>query len=156
MSTPPYPLQPEPMKTSWLEHRPLWKIPLGCLTLILLIGVSAIILITIITTSFHNSEVYKQAMARAAENSRVRDAIGEPIRSAWLFERKRQHRLRESFDSYFWCARERRDPRRRIQDWWNLAVYLPASKRGWPAGMHRSAVDPTSRTGLLSGGAACI
>ncbi len=84
MSTPPYPLQPEPMKKSWLEHRPLWKIPLGCLTLFLLLGVSATVLITIVTTSFHNSEVYKQAMARAAENSRVRDAIGEPIRSAWL------------------------------------------------------------------------
>ena len=84
MSTPPYPLHPEPMKKSWLEQHPHWKIPLGCLTLLLLIGVFATILTTIITTSFHRSDVYKQAMTKAAENSQVRQEIGEPIRSAWL------------------------------------------------------------------------
>ena len=84
MSTPPYPLQPEPMKKSWLEHRPLWKIPLGCLTLFLLIGVSATVLITIITTSFHNSEVYQQAMAKAAGNLQVRGQIGAPMKAGWF------------------------------------------------------------------------
>jgi hypothetical protein len=72
------------MKKTWLERRPLWKIPLGCLTLFLLMGIFATVLITIITTSFHNSEVYKQAMARAAENSQVSDALGKPLRSAWF------------------------------------------------------------------------
>jgi hypothetical protein len=72
------------MKTSWLEHRPLWKIPLGCLTLFLLIGVSATVLITIITTSFHNSEVYQQAMAKAAANLQVRGQIGAPMKAGWF------------------------------------------------------------------------
>jgi cytochrome oxidase complex assembly protein 1 len=84
MSTPPYPLHPEPMKKSWLERRPLWKIPLGFLTLLLLIGVFGSVVMTIITTSFHNSEAYKQAVAKASENSQVREAIGEPIHPAWL------------------------------------------------------------------------
>jgi len=38
MTTPPYPLHPEPMKKTWLERNPLWKIPLGCLTLFVLLA----------------------------------------------------------------------------------------------------------------------
>jgi hypothetical protein len=84
MSTPPYPLNPEPMQKSWLERRPLWKIPLGCLTLLLLIGVSVLVLLTVVTASFRNSDVYKLALAKASENSQVRELIGEPIRPGWL------------------------------------------------------------------------
>lgn len=84
MTTPPYPLHPEPLKKSWLERRPLWKIPLGCLILFLLIGIFGSIVMTIITTSFHNSDVYKQAVAKAVENSQVLDAIGEPIHPGWF------------------------------------------------------------------------
>jgi hypothetical protein len=39
---------------------------------------------TIVTTSFHNSEPYKQAVAKASADTQVREAIGEPIRPAWL------------------------------------------------------------------------
>ncbi|MGO9088154.1 MAG: cytochrome c oxidase assembly factor Coa1 family protein [Candidatus Sulfotelmatobacter sp.] len=84
MPAPPYPLHPEPTRKSWLERRPLWKIPLGCLTLLLLIAVFGLTLMTIITASFRSSDVYKQAMAKAAENQQVRDLVGEPIRAAWL------------------------------------------------------------------------
>jgi len=84
MTTPPYPLHPEPLKKSWLERRPLWKIPLGCLILFLLIGIFGSIVMTIITTTFHNSDVYKQALAKAVENSQVRGAIGEPIHPGWF------------------------------------------------------------------------
>lgn len=84
MTTPPYPLHPEPMKKSWLERNPLWKIPLGCLTLFVLIAAFAIILITVITSSFRHSDVYKQAIAQAAANPQVRERIGEPIKPDWL------------------------------------------------------------------------
>ena len=50
----------------------------------LLIGIFGSVVMTIITTSFHKSDVYKQAMAKAIENSQVRDAIGEPIHPGWL------------------------------------------------------------------------
>jgi hypothetical protein len=72
------------MKKGWLEQRTLWKILFGCLILFLLIAGFAIVLITAITASFHNSDVYKQAMAKAIENQQVRAKLGEPIQPAWL------------------------------------------------------------------------
>jgi hypothetical protein len=84
MPTPPYPLHPGPMRRSWLERRPLWKIPLGCLTLLFLIALFGLLTMTIITASFRSSDVYKQALAKAGDNEQVRDLMGEPIRPAWL------------------------------------------------------------------------
>ena len=84
MPTPPYPLHPEPTKKSWLEQHPLWKIPLGCLTLVLLFVVFGAIAVTIVVTSFRSSEVYHQAWARTTQNSQVRAQIGEPIKAAWF------------------------------------------------------------------------
>ena len=84
MTTPPYPLQPKPMKRSWIERNPLWKIPLGCLTLILLMIVFGGVTIGIVTASFRNSEVYKQAMAQASSHPQVRESIGEPLKAGWF------------------------------------------------------------------------
>ena len=84
MLTPPYPLHPAPLQRSWLERHPRWKIPLGGLTLFFLMGIFAGTLITIITMSFHGSDVYKQALAKAADSPQVREQIGEPIKPAWL------------------------------------------------------------------------
>ena len=72
------------MNKSWLERNPLWKIPLGCFTLFVLIAAFAIILMTVITSSFRHSDVYKQAIAQAAANPQVRERIGEPIKPDWL------------------------------------------------------------------------
>lgn len=72
------------MKKSWLERNPLWKIPLGCLTLFVLVTAFVIVLMTVITSSFRHSDVYKQAIAQASANSQVRVQIGEPIKPAWL------------------------------------------------------------------------
>jgi hypothetical protein len=84
MSAPPYPLHPEPMKKSWIERNPLWKIPLGCLILILLITVFGGVVMTIVTSSFRNSDVYKQALVMAEANPQVRERIGEPMNPGWL------------------------------------------------------------------------
>jgi amino acid transporter len=84
MATPPYPLNPEPLKKSWLERNPLWKIPLGCLILLLLLGLVGFVLIALISGTFHRSDVYKMAMARAAANAQVRERIGQPIESGWF------------------------------------------------------------------------
>ena len=84
MATPPYPVHPEPIKKSWLERNPLWKIPLGCLTLFLLLAAFGVILMTVITSSFRHSDVYKQAIAQATANPRVHERIGEPIKPDWL------------------------------------------------------------------------
>ena len=84
MSTPPYPLHPQPMRRSWLELHPNWKIPLGCLTLLFLAALFGLAVMAIVVASFRSSDVYKQAMAKAAESQQVRDQIGEPIQPAWL------------------------------------------------------------------------
>jgi hypothetical protein len=84
MSAPPYSLHPEPIKRSWIEQNPLWKIPLGCLTLILMIGVCGLVVMTIVMGSFHNSDVYKQALAQAEANLQIREQIGEPMKPGWL------------------------------------------------------------------------
>jgi hypothetical protein len=84
MPTAPYPLHPEPMKRSWLERNALWKIPLGCVILLGLLATFGISVMTVITSSFRRSEVYKQAMAQAAASPQVREQIGEPITPAWL------------------------------------------------------------------------
>ncbi|HTS38494.1 MAG TPA: cytochrome c oxidase assembly factor Coa1 family protein [Candidatus Solibacter sp.] len=80
MPNPPYPLHPEPMQKNWLERNPRWKIPLGCLILFFLLGVFVAVLFTVITASFRSSDVYKQAMAKAAASPQVRQTLGEPIR----------------------------------------------------------------------------
>ena len=84
MTTPPYPLHPEPTQKRWLDRHPMWKIPLGCLTLFFLGAVFVTVLFTVITASFRSSDVFKQAMARAAASPEVRAQIGEPIRAARL------------------------------------------------------------------------
>jgi len=84
MPTPPYPLHPEPLKRSWLERHALWKIPVGCLTLFLLLGVVSLIVMTGVTSYLRHNEVYKQAVAQAAASSQVRQRIGEPVKPDWL------------------------------------------------------------------------
>ena len=84
MVTPPYLHQPEPIKKSWIERNPLWKIPLGCITLLLLMAVFGIFVITIVMASFRNSDVYMRAVTMAKANSQVREEMGEPIETAWF------------------------------------------------------------------------
>ena len=72
------------MRKGWLELHPQWKIPLGFLILVLLVGGFSLIVMTAMMATYHRSEVYQQALAKAVENSQVRDQIGEPIQPAWL------------------------------------------------------------------------
>ena len=81
---PPYPLHPEPIERSWLERHAHWKIPLGCMILLLLIGIFGGGLLAIVMTSFHRSDVYKQAVERASRNPQVREHLGEPVRASWF------------------------------------------------------------------------
>jgi len=41
-------------------------------------------LFLVIEGSFHHSEVFAQAMAKARENMQVRNQIGGPLKAAWL------------------------------------------------------------------------
>jgi hypothetical protein len=72
------------MRKSWTERNPLWKIPLGCLTLLLLLAIFGTVAVTIVVGSFRSSDVYRQALAKAKESPQVRERLGEPIKPAWL------------------------------------------------------------------------
>jgi len=84
MPTAPYPLLPQPLQRGWLEHHPLWKIPLGFLIVILLTGGTGIGAISIAMVSIRHSEVYQQAMSRASQSAEVQSKIGEPLTTAWF------------------------------------------------------------------------
>jgi len=72
------------MTRSWIERHPLWKIPLGCLTLLFLMAAFSAITIGSISITFRSSDVYKQAIARAAANVQVRDQVGDPMKAGWF------------------------------------------------------------------------
>jgi hypothetical protein len=71
------------MKKSWVERHALWKIPLGLLTLLLLMLIFGIVVFTVVTTSFRHSDVYQKAMRTATSDPQVREQLGEPIKAAW-------------------------------------------------------------------------
>ena len=80
MATPPYPLSYTPVKKSWLDRHAGWKIPLGCLLLIVLLGTFVAVLFTVIEASFRKSTVYQEALARAERTPQVANRIGAPLR----------------------------------------------------------------------------
>jgi hypothetical protein len=145
MTTPPYPLHPEPIKKSWLERNPLWKIPLGCLTLFVLIAAFGIILMTVITSSFRQSDVYKLAIAQATANPQVREQIGEPIKPDWLISGE----LNVSGSSGkanlvipgIGPTRPRKHPGSRPEERRGLAIHFSPGGRREPVHRHRSIVS---------------
>lgn len=80
MSTPPYPLSYVPVKKSWLDRNAGWKIPLGCLMVIVLLGGFVAVVFTVVEMSFRKSVVYQEALNRADRNSKVASQIGVPLR----------------------------------------------------------------------------
>lgn len=79
MATPPYPLSYAPVKKSWLDRNARWKIPLGCLLVIVLLGAFVAIIFTVVEGSFRKSAVYKEALARAERDPQVASRIGVPL-----------------------------------------------------------------------------
>lgn len=77
---PPYPLVPGPVEKSWLDRHARWKIPLGCLIVILLLCAFVAIVFTVVEVSFSKSVVYQQALARAGRNPEVVSRLGEPLK----------------------------------------------------------------------------
>jgi hypothetical protein len=84
MATSPYPIVPGPFEPGWFDRHPAWKIPFACFVLIFLVGAVAAGVFLLVENSFHHSEVFAQAMARAGEDVQVRSQIGTPLTAAWL------------------------------------------------------------------------
>ena len=86
--TPPYPLVPEPVKRSWLDRHGRWKIPLGCLIVVLLFCAFVAVILTVVNVSFRNSTVYQEALARAGRSPEVVSRIGEPLQPGRIAQGK--------------------------------------------------------------------
>jgi|HubBroStandDraft_5_1064220.scaffolds.fasta_scaffold385579_2 hypothetical protein len=84
MAAPPYPIVPGPFQRGWFDQHPGWKIPFACVILIFLGGTFAGGTFLLVESSFHHSEVFVQAMARAGEDTQVRSQIGTPLTAGWL------------------------------------------------------------------------
>jgi cytochrome oxidase complex assembly protein 1 len=80
MATPRYPLSYAPVKKSWLDRNARWKIPLGCLTVIVFFGGFVAVIFTVVEVSFRKSAVYQQALDRTERNPEVANRIGVPLR----------------------------------------------------------------------------
>jgi hypothetical protein len=83
---PPYPLVPGPVTRSWLDRHARWKIPLGCLIVILLFCAFVAVIFTVLDISFRNSIVYKEALARAGRSPEVASRIGEPLQAGRVLQ----------------------------------------------------------------------
>ncbi len=80
MATPPYPLSHIPAKKSRLDRNAGWKIPLGCLIVVVFFGGFLATIFTIVETSFRKSEIYHEAINRAEQSSQIANRIGVPLR----------------------------------------------------------------------------
>jgi hypothetical protein len=80
----PYSLAPTAPEKSWLERHARWKIPIGCLIVVVLLGGFVAAVFTVVSTSFRRSYVFQEAIARAERNPQVADRIGTPLRPGWV------------------------------------------------------------------------
>lgn len=82
IKAPPYPLIPKPTGDSWLERHPHWKVLLGCVALVLLVGGFITFVLTVAEGSLRSNDAYKQSVALAQANPEVQRVIGTPFHVA--------------------------------------------------------------------------
>ena len=84
MTRAPYSLVPSPPEKNWLERNAGWKIPIGCLLVVVLLGGFVATIFAIVSLSFRKSEVFQQAIARAEKSPQIAARIGTPLHPDWL------------------------------------------------------------------------
>ncbi len=72
----PDPAAPPPPPRSWWQRNWKWVIPGGCLSILALF-------VLFFFTVFRHTDVFREAVARAEANPKVRAELGEPIREGW-------------------------------------------------------------------------
>jgi len=84
MSTPS--LDPPAPKTQkdWVQRNWKWLFPAGFIGLIIVSAAFVGGIFLLVESSFRNSDVYAQALARARANPKVIECIGQPLKAAWV------------------------------------------------------------------------
>lgn len=85
----PYPVTPPgqpapPRPKSWFERNWKWFVPLGCLGILVALGLFFGAIFGVVMASMRSNDVYREAMARASSDSRVLAELGSPIRAGFM------------------------------------------------------------------------
>jgi hypothetical protein len=71
-------------RPDWLSRNWKWVVPVGLLSILLLMAAFVGSIFLILETSFQHSDCYQQALARARSSPQVLETIGQPLVSGWL------------------------------------------------------------------------
>jgi hypothetical protein len=77
------PSTPGPPK-GWFDRNWKWILPVGCLGFVVLSSAFVGGVFLLVETSFRNSDVCAQALARAQADPQVVAGIGQPLKAGWL------------------------------------------------------------------------
>lgn len=75
--TPPRSVAPR----NWWSRNWKWFVPTGCLTILALAATFIGVIVVIAFSAIKSTDVYRQALARAQNDSRVVEALGTPVES---------------------------------------------------------------------------
>lgn len=82
-SAPPPDAPPLPRK-GWFARNWLWAVPAGCLSVLVLAVACIILAVYLLFSSFRDSEVGREALARARASQQLTEALGTPIEAGWF------------------------------------------------------------------------
>jgi Cytochrome oxidase complex assembly protein 1 len=78
------PTQPATQKPNWWTRNWKWFVPLGCLSVALLLLVFVGSILVIVFSAMKSTDVYREALARAKADPAVIEALGSPIKDGFL------------------------------------------------------------------------
>jgi hypothetical protein len=73
-----------PQHKGWFGRNWKWFVPVGCLSMVLMIGVFVAAVAYFALGSIKSSYVYQEAIAKTRGNAAVVRELGEPIEPGWL------------------------------------------------------------------------
>src|SRR5687768_6290156 len=82
-ATPPRPRPPQPQPRGWWSRNWKWVVPVGCLTVLLLLAASVAAIAFFVFNLIRRTDVYKDALARASTHPEVVERLGSPIEPKW-------------------------------------------------------------------------
>jgi Cytochrome oxidase complex assembly protein 1 len=78
-----FPSPPVPRK-NWFSRNWKWFVPLGCLSLIVLVAIGIAGLVGIVFSAMKSSDVYRESLTRVQHSPAVMVVLGTPIEAGWL------------------------------------------------------------------------
>jgi hypothetical protein len=73
-----------PENKGWFGRNWKWFVPVGCLSIVLMVVVFAAAIVFFAFGTIKSSQVYQEAMAKTRSNAAVILEMGEPIEPGWL------------------------------------------------------------------------